>query len=55
MSIRLVEERCQTGTDWAIYEITVPCSWDWFSVIEIYCTVVDNRIDLTKPVGISIH
>ena len=55
MGIRLVKECSQTGEDWAIYEVSVPYGGEWVSVWEIEAEFVGNRIDLKKPIMISVH
>ena len=55
MGIRLVKECLQTGEDWVIYEISVPYDGEWASVWEIEAEFIGNRINLKKPVMVSIH
>jgi len=55
MSVKLVKEVEATGESYAIYQIEVPFYGDWWSVLEIEATFVDNRIDLTKPIRISLR
>jgi len=54
-AVKLIKENCQTGEDWAIYEVEINGSWDWVNVIEVYCSVSNNRIMLDEPICLSAH